>query len=184
MTSFLNAKSLSFTRARYWGVPLICAVIVVLAFWKVLLPTGREWLLAKQQEQVLRRQLQTLYQKGISLEEEMAQIPRTRSALSEWQKKFIKYDDMNKLSKEIMAMGKRDQLQVLSFYPNSSVMKEKNYFRQSFRMTLNGSYTQIAHFIEQVATLPWTVVVGNFLLARVSDEVCSVEMVLYVYYLP
>ncbi len=173
MKRFFHTLSLTF----------ICAGVMALGFWKVLLPEAREWVFAKKQEQMLQRQLQTLYQKEIALEEEMAQIPRTKSALSEWQKKFIKYDDINKLSNEIMAMGKRDQLQVLSFYPDSSVMLENNYFRQSFKMTLNGNYRQIARFIEQIAALPWTVVVGNFSLVIASFETCSAGIVLYVYYL-
>ena len=172
---------MSSTRVHYFLILFICTIIVIAVYWQDIFPLRRELVLSKQQEQQFIQQLQKLYYQEILLEEKMGELPETKSKLNEWQKKFIKQDDMSKLLNEIMAISKRDQLQI-KFFDAESIIQENNYVKQPFKIILVGDYSHIAQFVEEVGSLPWTVVVGNFSLSRLSDKTYSTELNFYIYY--
>src|SRR5579872_2974078 len=137
---------MSSIRLRYFLIVLICTMIVMAGYWQDILPLRHELVLSKQQEQQFLQQLQKLYYQEILLEEKMGELPETKSKLNEWQKKFIKQDDMSKLLNEIMAISKRDQLQI-KFFDAESIIQENNYVKQPFKIILVGDYSHIAQFV-------------------------------------
>ncbi len=169
-------------RWRYVLIGLICLPMIVLFYWQDILPLRQELLIKQQQEKQLMSELQQLYSQENSLEGSMAQLPQTKTLLNEWQKKFIKYSDINKLLNEIIAISKRNQLKI-KLFESGAVAPENNYAKQSFKIVLVGDYMHATQFIEQMANLPWIVVVGNFSLAKLSSAEYSTELQFYVYYL-
>lgn len=170
-------------RARYFLILLICMVIVIAVYWQVILPQSRELIVSRQQGKQLNTQLQHLLYQEMSLEEIMVQFPGTKSALDEGQKKFIKYDDRDKLLKEMIAIARRDHLQVNLSYAGLAV-NENNYIRQPCKIVATGDYPHMSRLIEQIANLPWTVVVKNFSIARLaSSDIYSGVMEVDVYYM-
>jgi Tfp pilus assembly protein PilO len=180
MKNRFNALYFLSAQWRYFLIILLSAIILMAGYWKIILPLEHTLFLAKQQEMQINHQLQKLYTDEIFLSVTMAKIPQTKNALNEWQKKFIKYDDMGKLLKEILAMAKRNQLEVQSFRSDSDFLENK-YIRRSFELSINGSCMHIAKFIEHIVHLPWTVIVENFSLAALSPDNASAELVLSVY---
>lgn len=169
---------------RYFFIILLCMIVGILIYWQDILPLRHELVLGGQQEKKLTQQLQKLYYQELLLEEKMSEMPMTKMNLMEWQKKFIKQVDINKLLKEIIAISKRDKLQITLFNSGFIIQKNNHYMKQPFKMVVTGHYAEIARFIEQIANLPWTVVIGNFSLSKISaDETYSTEMELSVYYL-
>jgi Tfp pilus assembly protein PilO len=168
-------------RMRYFFIFLVCTMIVIAGYWQDILPLRQELGRVKLQEQQLSMQLQKLSYQEISLEEKMGELPAAKSKLNEWQKKFIKQSDMDKLLKEIMAISKRDKLQI-KFFNSGAVTEENNYVKQSFKMGLVGDYASVARFVDEVANLPWTVVVGDFsLTSLLLNKLYSTELEIYVY---
>ncbi|HSW69059.1 MAG TPA: type 4a pilus biogenesis protein PilO [Gammaproteobacteria bacterium] len=172
-------------RWHYLLIMFVCASVVVFVYLQDILPLRRELISGREQREQLRQQLQKLYYQETSLEEKMAKLPETKIMLNEWQKKFIKYSDSDKLLKEIIAVSKRDHLQIKSL--NSSALgRENDYLKQSFKIVLEGDYQQVAHFIGQLGNLPWTVVIGSFSLSRLlsdAGQLFSGELEFSVYYL-
>ncbi len=170
---------------RYFLVFFICVLTAVLVYWQDIFPLQRELALNKQQEKQLAQQLKALYVQGVSLEEKMGQLPETQNLLNEWQKKCIKQSDLDKLLKEIAATGKRDKLQI-KLLSSQAIIQENHYLKQPVKILLTGDYLQTAQFIEHLASLPWTVVVGDFSLARESSsetgQFFSTDILFYVYY--
>jgi len=198
MTELNEIYSLPAT-SRYFLIALICAIIMIAVYWQDILPLRQALAVSHQQEKQLTAQLQKLYSRENVLEEKMGALPETKAMLNEWQKKFIKQGDMNKLLKEIIAISKRDKLRLTVFDPGLvmqvnvidgatpvrvQLSQGQHYFKQSFKVALEGSYAQTARFIEQITNLPWTVVVGNFSLNKLPvEDMYSIQMLMYVYYL-
>jgi len=168
----LHAIYLLPARLRYFLIALICMIIVIFVYWQDILPLKRAFAVSQQQEKQLIQQLQKLSYQEMSLEEKMAQLPETKMMLSEWQKKFIKHSDVNKLLKEIISISKRDKLQV-KLFDAAPVSQENRYLKQPLKIILVGEYAQTTHFIEQIAHLPWTVVVESFALSRLLPDKTS-----------
>lgn len=169
--------------ARHFFIALICIVITVIIYWQDILPLRKKLIFTHIQEKELNQQLQKMYYQEVSLEEKMSEIPETKMRLNLEQKKFIKYRDLDKLLKEIVAISKRDQLQI-KLFDSLAVLQENVYLKRSFKIVLVGNYSNIARFIEQIANLPWTVVIGHFSLSKILvDETYSTELLFYVYYL-
>lgn len=171
--------------SRYFLIALICAIMVIAVYWQDILPLRQALAVSHQQEKQLTAQLQKLYSEENVLEEKMAALPETKAMLNEWQKKFIKQDDMNKLLKEIVAMSKRDKLQITLLTASPPTSRGlSGVWAQPFKIGLVGSYAQTTRFVEQIANLPWTVVVGKFSLVKlVTDDKYAIQMELFVYYL-
>ena len=183
MKNPFNEIYLLSARRQFFVIVLICAIIAMAGYWLAIFPLQNKLALTKQQGQQLTQLLQKLYYQEFSLEEKMSQLPETKILLNEGQKKFIKYNDMNKLLNEIIAISKRDKLQIKSFSSENAIA-ENNYLKQPFKIILQGDYLQTAQFIEEIANLPWTVVIGNFSLAKISSEnIYSTEFQFFVYYL-
>lgn len=181
MNKHFNGIYLLSTRSRYFLIALICTMTVLVVYWQDILPLKQEFAFTKVQEKQLSLQLQKLYFQENRLEEKMGELPATKYKLNEWQKKFIKQTDMNKLLKEIIAISKRDKLQV-KFFDSGSIREENNYLKQSFKIGLVGDYSNVAQFVEEVANLPWTVVILNFSLAHLElNKTYFTEIEFYVY---
>ena len=165
---------------------LFGGILFALGYWQDILPLKQRLLTSQQNEEKLTRQLHELVYQELALEDKMGQLPATKARLTEWQKRFIKKNDLNTLLKEIVALGKLDNLRVQLFtltVPN----QERNYVKQPIKVGVIGDYNQITHFINHIASLPWLVVVGNFLLLKVpSDSIAplfSAELEFDIYYL-
>ncbi len=170
-------------KERYLLITFLIMVMVMLFYWQDILPLKKQLSLYRWQEIQFTRQLQRLYYQEMLLEGKMADMPETKFALNEWQKKFIKQNDINKLIKEIIAISQRDKLQITVLRVGSAA-RENNYTKQPLNMVLLGDYAKISRFAEQIANLPWTVVIGDFSLAKTAqDNNYSAEMALYIYYL-
>lgn len=169
-------------RQHYFLITFISLIIIILIYCQDILPLRKELAFSYSQEKKLTQQLRGLYYQEMLLEGKMADIPGTKTTLSEWQKKFIKQDDINKLIGEIIAICKRDKLQIKLFNAGLTA-KENNYTKQPLTLILSGNYGQISRFVEQIANLPWTVMVGDFALSKQSeDENYLTQMELYIYY--
>ena len=169
-------------RVRYFFIFLIFMVIIVAGYWQVILPQHRELGEIRQQGKYLSAQLQALFYQEFSLEEKMEALPQMKFDLNEGQKKFIKYNDRDKLFMEMRAIAKRDHLQSDLSCPGKVVLGGY-YVRQPCRMVATGEYSQLSRLIAQIANLPWTVVVKNYSLTRFgSTAVYTGVLALDVYY--
>jgi len=93
---------------------------------------------------------------------------------------------MVRLFKEMIAICKRNQLNILLFQIEPA-LKENNFFKQPIQIMLVGNYVSIMHFVNQIAHLPWTVTVGNFSLKTILDNqnnLYSAQFKFYIYYHP
>src|SRR5437879_5577436 len=181
MNHFFKEIDLFPARWRYFLIMLICLPIIVLFYWQDILPLRQELLTIQQQEQQLTSELQKLYNQENSLEGKMAELPQTRTLLNEWQKKFIKFGDIDKLLREIIAISKRNKL-IIKLFDAEAVIQESSYVKQPFKIALVGDYKHTTQFIEQMASLPWTVVIGNFSLVKTSSDEYTTDLEFYVYY--
>ena len=114
-------------------------------------------------------------------DEKKITVADAESMLDDWQTKFIKYADRDKLLEEMAAMSERNHLQIKSVH-SGAVILENNYLRQSFRMELLGEHAEIAEWIAEMANLPWMVVMKNFSLANVLPDqkyLASVEFSIF-----
>lgn len=171
---------------HYLIISFICVVIVSVVYEKDISALRYQYINTKLEEQILQAQSKDLAYRQLTLEEEVAQFAEVKVMLKEWQDKFIKYRDLEELTKEIKKVGRMNKLHFTLFKQGAAV-KINDYVKQPFYLAVTGNYGQISQFIKQIAKLPWLVIVGDFTVSRSlqtdSHKPLSTELELDVYYL-
>ncbi len=179
-------KMFSGSLFHYFFMGLICVALAVFVYVHDIAELRQQYVSGKETQQRLAMQSKALNYRQMLLEEEVAQFNEVKVVLKEWQNKFIKYRDLNKLVKEIRTMGRMNKLNFSLFKPGQGV-QENDYIKQPFYVVVTGNYVQTAQFIKQIAKLPWIVIIGNFTVSRVLQtntiQPLSTEIELDVYYM-
>lgn len=156
---------------------LICSGIMCAGYYFDISPLENKLTDAKQKNEALKSQLSSMGYQQILLEEKLARLPEIESMLKTWQDRFIKSDDLDKLSKEIYRLGKAHQLQFDLF--DTQVQQMNQYYHYSpVKLVVVGSYAQLSAFIAEIAKLPWLVTVGDFNLDQQMLR-ASISLVIY-----
>ncbi len=147
----------------------VCAVIAIVWYQCDIKTLRQDLVLANLQEYNYQQQMKILLRQEFELEERVAQFSKVQNTLNEWQKKFIKYDDLKKLITTIKSMGRAEKLNFQTF-DQAFASKDNNYHKQTFKIVMTGEYAPTATFIKQIAKLPWIVVVGDFTISRFEQS--------------
>lgn len=124
---------------------------------------------AKQQESDLRQQLELVIAKNAELTAEEAKFNALEALQKQWQQKLMHHAELPELLKEILKIGGTDQLYFTLLNPGVEVA-DGIFDKLPIKMTVVGSYHQIAHFLDQIANLPKIIVIGDFTLSNETNN--------------
>ncbi len=176
-----------FTLWRALLILLVCGIMLYAGYYVDIAALQKQLAVSQQEEKSIKQEIDTLLYRQLALEERLAEFPVVKRKLDEWQRKFIKAKDLRQLLNEILAMGKTEKLQFHFFGPSRAVKEDTLYGKLPFRVAVLGGYIETAHFINQVAHLPWLVVIGDFTLVKFlqndTQTLFATELVLDIYYL-
>lgn len=124
---------------------------------------------AIQQEDDLKRQVGAMFTNQLRVTHDIAQLPKMKVLLQEWQKRIITKDQLPELLDEVLKVGANNQLKISNFNPSSEI-KDGIYYKTIINMNLSGTYDQIASFISDIANLPNLITVDAFILNNNSYD--------------
>lgn len=143
----------------------------------------------------LKQQFEVIYKQQTALEDEISNFKALSKMLLEWQKKLTPGPNLPELLNEILKIGTTNGLRFNLFTPDVPV-KEDTYFKIPIKIQAEGSYTQIANFLSQIANMNRIVAFGDILIAKpqvlndgkkpnpnVDANTLTLEMIMEVYQL-
>src|SRR3990167_9884979 len=167
----------------YLQIILICSMLLYVGYHFDIAPLRKQLAMQQKKAKTIRKETSTLLYKQLTLEQQAMELPETKKILDEWQKKMIKSTHLKELLNQITTIGKNEKLQ-FNFFTQAKKIKENDYIKLPLYLSVVGPYEKTAHFINQVAHLPWMVIVGDFTVSRLWQEgLFATELVLDIYYL-
>lgn len=148
---------------------LVCIVVFYCGYSWDIASLKKQIAKEQQQEQDLKGMFQFLFDSQVTMENDIAQLPKLQEMIKTWEAKFIKPDHLSDLLNEILKLGAASDLQFDLFSPGQEI-KEGSYFKVPIKAEVRGNYKQIANFISEIANMQSTVVVGDFILSRVTID--------------
>jgi type IV pilus assembly protein PilO len=122
-----------------------------------------------QQEIDLRKQLQLMIEKQVTMKGDIVQLPRSKALLTDWQKKIISKNELPGLLDTILRTGQNNNLKIIAFSPDKEVA-DGPYFKTPVSMDITGTYDQIAEFISQLANMSKLVNIDNYTISNLNEN--------------
>ncbi|MBV9574998.1 MAG: type 4a pilus biogenesis protein PilO, partial [Gammaproteobacteria bacterium] len=123
------------------------------------------------QEETLKEQLKVSIANRVIAIATVAQVPALQDKLNAWQKKITSAHDLETLLDQLLKLGESAQLKFNAFDPDTPV-KKGNYMVVPIKISISGTYDQIASYLSEIANMSAMIAIGNFTLFR-NDEVKS-----------
>lgn len=166
-------------------IGIICLVVFYLGYIIDFSTMGPRLEKAKQQEEDLKQQFNSLFTNEADLKAELQKYPLLTNAINQWQNKLIASKDLSELLNDILKIGAQNGLIFTSFNPEPE-QKKSNYNSIPIKAVILGSYDQISSFISQVANMPRLVSIGNFTLSKehtkdAAEKKVKGEVILEIY---
>jgi type IV pilus assembly protein PilO len=154
----------------YWH--LLCVVMVVGIFAYFLdqsVTLSQQLSAVRQQTKTLKQQSRALFYQQVLLEEDDLHYLQLKKTVAEWQGKFIKTTDINKLLREIKKIGSASQLQFLTFQTGNFIKLDR-YTKIPVKIAAIGTFDDTVNFINQMANLPWLVSIGDLTFTAIQPN--------------
>lgn len=123
----------------------------------------------KRNETELKEQIERNLHKEAMLNKDISQYPKYVELLTEWRKQMIKRSDLPELLNQLLKIGSTNHLYFTALSPGAEKL-EGSYFKVPIKMTVVGSYHQLAAFISQLANMSWIIYISDFSISSVINK--------------
>ncbi|MDR3476513.1 MAG: type 4a pilus biogenesis protein PilO [Gammaproteobacteria bacterium] len=150
-------------------VGIVCLLVFYLGYLFDISDLNVKLKASIQQESDLKDQIRSLANNQAQLDKQLTKFPVLESTIAKQQKQLTRPADLPELLNEIIALGKQNSVDILSFSPGP-VDEKGTYPKVEIKMTVAGSYDQLAKFISQVVNMQRVVEVNNMTIAKIVEE--------------
>lgn len=155
-------------------IAVVCAIVFFVGYLWDIVPLKTQLANKQQEELDLKAQFESTFSRQEVIKSEVAQFPKLKEKLAEWNKKFIPAKELSVLLNEILKIGAANQLQFDLFSPGIAVV-EGNYLKVPIKVIVTGNYHLLASFLSQIANLPSMVVIQDFAITNETTAAKSTE---------
>lgn len=117
-----------------------------------------------QQEEDLKRQLQSLIESQVKIKNEIAQLPKLKAKLKDWQTHIVDKADLPVMLNEILRTAQDNHLKIINFDPGNET-KDGVYHKTPLNIDVIGTYDQIAQYVSDLANMPKLVNVDTVIIS-------------------
>lgn len=159
-----------------WPVILQIILFLILAvfiFWLLytidLKPYRADIVHEIQQEEDLKRQLQSLVEKQNEVHSGLSYLDSLKEKLKTWQANILTTAMVPQMINTILKMAEKQNLKVVTFKPSKPI-KDSGYEKFLVDVSISGTYDQIAGYISDIANMEKLVVIDNLNLSDLQVQ--------------
>jgi type IV pilus assembly protein PilO len=150
-------------------VTIVCGLIFYLGYLFDISDLNLKLKTSVQQESDLKDQIRSLANRQAQLNKQLTKFPVLQAMILKQQKQLTTPADLPELLNEMIALGKQNSVDILNFSPGL-VDNKGVYAKVEIKVTVAGTYEQLAKFISQVANMQRVVEVNDMTLTKIVDE--------------
>ena len=173
----LNLKDLDIRSVYEWPIygrlvifGVVCGGVLFLGYFFDFSDLSDQIVTRYKQELDLKQQVEASLKSEEEMKEIVNQFPQVMKIVNEWQDQLINGTSLPDLLNQILKMGAANSLKFTLFAPGAKKQQD-DYFMVPIKVVVQGSYTEIATFISQLANLPQIVSVSDFILSKESNSI-------------
>lgn len=155
-----NNLSASPYSVKLVGVGLSCVLLLGLGFWFLIRGQIHDYQSLRTQEKSLKQQFIHQKMEAAQLPAYQLQMKRMKILFGGLLQELPNTTHMPEFVTEVTQAGKSSGLQFVLLKPQGEVPKDF-YAELPIQLTVSGTYTQLGHFVGDIAALPRIVTLGN-----------------------
>lgn len=155
-------------------IALICIMELLLGYYFILHSQLQRLQQIQQQNYALQQQIASQQQEVAKLPLYKNQLQQARAMFADLLQRLPNAIAIPNLLEAISRLGFANGLTFQSFKPLTEQV-DKEFVKAPVQIAVTGNYHQLAHFINQLATLPWIVTLEGFTLAPINDSKLTTE---------
>jgi type IV pilus assembly protein PilO len=117
------------------------------------------------QELDLKQQVHVILKTEDEMKSIVLQFPEVVKIVNQWQGQLINGTKLPDLLNQILKIGAANHLLFSLFAPGDK-KEVDDYYVVPIKVVVQGNYSQVAHFISQIANFPQIISVGDFVMVK------------------